>query len=235
MRASSLARRRQHVVAFRTLSLSRQYSRGIARSSRALLTPCVASRVGHDKTTAGRECVAAEEESSPSTRERFYSNTFAAVLAFAVGVLPLSSHAVGPVKVTLSDAHIEKIECADFKQGALGQGSKACFRVTAQADNPSKKELRNSDVFGKVYDRAGNAALDDTENIRIAYLGTVVPGKSEVSFTLSVPASEETDRIEIRGLKASGFTGGVLPGQGSGLVTDCDEFTPPEECETLPF
>ena len=128
MRASSLARRRQHVVAFRTLSLSRQYSRGIARSSRALLTPCVASRVGHDKTTVGRECVAAEEESSPSTRERFYSNTFAAVLAVAVGVLPLSSHAVGPVKVTLSDAHIEKIECADFKQGALGQGSKVGTR-----------------------------------------------------------------------------------------------------------
>merc|ERR1712032_1662700 len=83
--------------------------------------------------------------------------------------------------------------------------------------------------------RSGNAALDDTENIRIAYLGTIAPGKSEVTFKLSVPSSEETDVIEIKGLKASGFTGGVLPGQGSGLVTDCDEFTPPEECETLPF
>jgi hypothetical protein len=176
-----------------------------------------------------------EEASPKALREKFYSNALAAVLAVAVGALPLSAHAVGPVKVTLTEAQIEKIECEDFKQGALGQGSKSCFRVTAQADNPSKKELRNSDVFGKVYDRSGNAALDDTENIRIAYLGTIVPGKSEVTFKLSVPSSEETDVIEIKGLKASGFTGGVLPGQGSGLVTDCDEFTPPEECETLPF
>jgi len=232
MRASSLARRQQ-VAPFRRLSLSRQRSASRActwndvHSSRLLQTRAASSRESHSET---------QEEASPKAlRERFYSNALAAVLAVAVGALPLSAHAVGPVKVTLTEAQIEKIACEDFKQGALGQGSKSCFRVTAQADNPSKKELRNSDVFGKVYDRSGNAALDDTENIRIAYLGTVVPGKSQVTFKLSVPASEETDVIEIKGLKASGFTGGVLPGQGSGLVTDCDEFTPPEECETLPF
>lgn len=45
----------------------------------------------------------------------------------------------------------------------------------------------------------------------------------------------ENGPLVIKGLKASGFVGGVLPGQGSGLVTDCDELTPPEECESIPY
>ena len=43
------------------------------------------------------------------------------------------------------------------------------------------------------------------------------------------------DVVKLKGLKASGFAGRMLPGQGSGVVTDCDEFTPPEECESIPF
>lgn len=40
-------------------------------------------------------------------------------------------------------------------------GKAACLDVTATVDNVSGKQLNNADVFGRVYDAAGEAALDD--------------------------------------------------------------------------
>jgi hypothetical protein len=37
----------------------------------------------------------------------------------------------------------------------------ACLDVSAQALNPSGKPLYNADVFGRVYDANGGAAIDD--------------------------------------------------------------------------
>jgi hypothetical protein len=115
-----------------------------------------------------------------------------------------------------------------------GQTSKAaCLDIQATATNPSNKPLYNADVFGRVYDALGEAAIDDTvrrrgssrggatrmsrraqrraarprpchahlsrcparaahlqENIRIAYLEEVQPGKSAVSFKLFVPREQ---------------------------------------------
>jgi hypothetical protein len=48
-----------------------------------------------------------------------------------------------------------------------GASSKAaCLQVSATATNPGKKPLYNADVFGRVYDANGEAAIDATENIR---------------------------------------------------------------------
>ncbi len=78
--------------------------------------------------------------------------------------------------------------------------------------------------------------MDVTENIRISYIGKIEPGKSTVNFRLVLPnTSAPAETLKLKGLKASGFAGRMLPGQGSGVVTDCDEFTPPEECESIPF
>mmetsp|Transcript_13518 Transcript_13518/g.37972 ORF Transcript_13518/g.37972 Transcript_13518/m.37972 type:complete len:125 (+) Transcript_13518:2986-3360(+) len=118
-----------------------------------------------------------------------------------------------------------------------------CFTVTARAKNPSKKELFNADVFGRVYDKYGNTTRDDTENIRLSYIDKIPPGESQVQFGFIVNSvfAEEGAKdggLTIQGLKASGFAGGVMPGQGSGTVgpVDCDEFAQEMgECETLPF
>ena len=58
-----------------------------------------------------------------------------------------------------------------------------------------------------------------------------------VCFSRSLSfASFAQSAITIKGLKASGFAGAMLPGQGSGLVTDCDELTQEAgECETIPY
>lgn len=108
--------------------------------------------------------------------------------------------------------------------------------MTADADNTSGKPLFNADVFGRVYDAQGNAAIDDSENIRISYIPKIEPGRTAIRFRIVIPLEQaELGPVEFKGLKVSGFSGGVLPNQGSGVVSDCDEFTAPEDCETIPF
>lgn len=112
----------------------------------------------------------------------------------------------------------------------------ACVKFTAAATNPSSKPLYNADVYGRVYDRAGSAVTDVAENNRIAYVDNVPAGASEVSFVLTVPKAQlDLGGLSWRGLKASGFTGKILPGQtgAEGLLgeSECDLAPDPGECE----
>lgn len=177
-------------------------------------------------------------------------------LAALVATSPFNAHALGPVKITLTNPQVERIACQDGTDRGTKGGTKAlpkadslpllatgCIQVTADADNPAKQVLNNADVFAKVYDKFGNPTMDVTENIRLSYIGSVPPGKSQVRFFFKVPGEQLETSIdaagkpvlELRGLKASGFKGGVMPGQGNGIATGCDEFTAPEDCEELPF
>jgi hypothetical protein len=45
-----------------------------------------------------------------------------------------------------------------------GSQKAACLNIEAAATNPTKKPLYNADVFGRVYDRNGEAAIDDVSN-----------------------------------------------------------------------
>lgn len=99
-----------------------------------------------------------------------------------------------------------------------------------------KKALNNADVFGRVFDASGNGVTDVSENNRIAYVDLVPPGKSEVSFVLTMPQSQfDLGKLTWQGLKASGFTGKILPGQAglTGLLGDdeCALDSDPQACE----
>ena len=113
-------------------------------------------------------------------RAGFVAGLACAVVAF--GGQPDAASGVGPVKVTFSDVIIERTPCKDGQTsagrqvgGLPGPGNgremserpdftNGCFTVSALANNPGKKELRNADVFGRVYDKYGNTTRDDTEN-----------------------------------------------------------------------
>ena len=169
----------------------------------------------------------------------------AAAAAVAGGVLavgglagPAPAGAFGPVSVPLAGLEVKRVDC---KQGltTVTGGTRdfgaRCLEVSATALNPSQKPLLNADVFGRVYDVNGEPAIDAEENSRISYIKEISPGQSRVTFGLIVP--EEQARLgdlTLKNIKATGFPGGVLPGQGSGLITDCDEFSS-EPCEELPF
>lgn len=45
-----------------------------------------------------------------------------------------------------------------------GSQKAACLDITAAANNPTKKPLYNADVFGRVYDTNGEAAIDDVSS-----------------------------------------------------------------------
>ncbi len=60
-----------------------------------------------------------------------------------------------------------------------------------------------------------------TENIRIAYIPEVAPGTSSVTLRLIVPSEQyDLGPLTLKGFKATGFPGKMLPGQGSGRITD---------------
>lgn len=62
-----------------------------------------------------------------------------------------------------------------------------------------------------------------TENARISYIEEIPPGKSKVAFTLVIAEEQaRSGAVKIKGLKATGFPGKMLPGQGSGALNECD-------------
>ena len=163
----------------------------------------------------------------------------AAALAVAgAGGAGGAARAFGPVSVPLSKLEVKRVDC---KQGltTVTGGTRdfgaRCLEVSATASNPGQQALRNADVFGRVYDVNGEPAIDAEENSRISYIKEIPPGQSRVTFGLIVPEEQARQGdLELKNIKATGFPGGVLPGQGSGLITDCDEFSS-EPCEELPF
>ena len=218
------------------------------RSGRATI------RAAHCRAGKGASPPLFEREGARKTLERLAISGLG-VVASCLLLFPVPAQALGPVKVPLTDVEIVRTECEEGTTAPKQVGgiprernlsnsfekANGCFTVYATAKNPTSKELRNADVFGRVYDQYGNTARDDTENIRLSYISKIGPGESRVSFkfiinTVFADESKKDGAITIQGLKASGFAGGVMPGQGSGLVTDCDpEFTDPEECETIPY
>ncbi|WIA32910.1 hypothetical protein OEZ86_006081 [Tetradesmus obliquus] len=160
-----------------------------------------------------------------------------AAAAVALLLAP-SAHAFGPVSVKLEDIVVSRVDCAAGVStvGGVtfsgGSQKAACLDITAAANNPTKKPLYNADVFGRVYDTNGEAAIDDTENIRIAYIDEIAPGVSKVSFKLFVPLEQyELGPLKLTGFKASGFPGKMLPGQGSGLIGGAPDAQALADCE----
>ncbi|GBF95778.1 hypothetical protein Rsub_08214 [Raphidocelis subcapitata] len=167
----------------------------------------------------------------------------AAALLAGPAAAPPPAAAFGPVSVALTDITVTRVAC-DTGVATVGgvsfsgAGSKAaCLDIAASASNPDAKTLYNADVFGRIYDRNGEAMSDDSENSRIAYIDVIPAGKSEVHFRINVPLEQfELGKPELRGFKATGFPGGNLPKSGPGAVDaqqqeDCDILGNCEELE----
>eukprot|EP00879_Flechtneria_rotunda_P011762 GHRR01012285.1.p1 GENE.GHRR01012285.1~~GHRR01012285.1.p1 ORF type:complete len:226 (+),score=78.70 GHRR01012285.1:89-766(+) len=154
--------------------------------------------------------------------------------AAAALILAAPAVAFGPVSVKLDNIGVKRIDCGagiSTVGGVTFSGASqkaACLDVTALASNPSSKPLYNADVFGRVYDVNGEAAIDDTENIRIAYIDEIPPGSSQVAFKLFVPLEQyNLGPLQLAGFKASGFPGKNLPNTASGVIdaqqqADCE-------------
>jgi hypothetical protein len=163
-----------------------------------------------------------------------------ASLVLAV-VNPTAALAVGPVSVPFENVRYEEVACEKGTMSSVGgsinlKAGVACVKFTAKAVNPSSKALNNADVYGRVYDDAGSAVTDVAENNRIAYVDSVPGGTSDVSFVLTMGKNQlDAGPLHWQGLKASGFTGKILPGQtgSTGLLgeNECDLAPDPGECE----
>ncbi|KAI8466867.1 MAG: hypothetical protein J3K34DRAFT_524192 [Monoraphidium minutum] len=171
----------------------------------------------------------------PGARQQLAAAAAAALL-LAGGAAPQRAAAIGPVKVKLDEITVTRVPC-NAGVGTVGgvtfsgaSSKAACLDVAATATNPDKKTLLNADVFGRIYDANGEAMIDDSENIRIAYLDTIPPGTSEVHFRLFVPLEQfELGKPQLTGFKATGFPGGNLPKTGPAKV-DAQQLS---DCEIL--
>ncbi|XP_024539220.1 uncharacterized protein LOC9653685 [Selaginella moellendorffii] len=143
----------------------------------------------------------------------------------ASGVLQISNPAFADVKIALRNVEATRIPCPEGQTTVTGGTSfkATCFRVTGEATNPASQPVYNADIFGRVYDAQGEPALDTTENLRIDTLAEIPPGKSKVSFQITV--SEEQAKLgplELKNFKATGYLGKVNSKQGSGRLDDID-------------
>ncbi|KAH6557531.1 hypothetical protein KP509_1Z108400 [Ceratopteris richardii] len=136
-----------------------------------------------------------------------------------------SNKALADVKVTLSNMQATEVACPEGQTTVTGGTSfgASCFRVTGDAYNPSNRTVYNADIFGRVYDAQGEPALDTAENLRIDTIAEVPPGKSKVSFQITVNAAQaKLGALELKNFKATGFLGKVNNKQGSGRLDNID-------------
>ncbi|KAK3289380.1 hypothetical protein CYMTET_3180 [Cymbomonas tetramitiformis] len=149
-------------------------------------------------------------------------------VACTVSLGPVNGALAAKLSVPIENATYSEVSCKGNSKVA-GQGNITCIEFTGTVNNTNKKAINTADVYGRVYDGAKNDVTDNEENDRIAYVDLIPPGVSTVSFTLSVPASQlELGPLSWKSLKASGFTGQVLPGQ-AGLLGLLDEI----DCSTI--
>ena len=151
----------------RDLSL-RKYSRSSGASGRNTRRQSFAAAAALKTTTGSCWTCAPDfvlDQNKLTLVQRLSRGLCTSTLALALALAPVpttdsSVQALGPVKVELSDVHIEKLEC----EGMAGPGGAVspdddtgtgCYKVTAQATNPGK-ELFNADVFGFIYDQYDN-------------------------------------------------------------------------------
>eukprot|EP00850_Spirogloea_muscicola_P015143 SM000113S24099 [mRNA] locus=s113:383938:386315:- [translate_table: standard] len=129
------------------------------------------------------------------------------------------------VRVELSIVTATKVACPEGQTTVTGGNSLNAtgFRITGDAFNPASQPVYNADVFGRVYDAQGEPALDAEENLRIDTLAELPPGKSKVSFQITVDEAQAAlGPLELKNFKASGFLGKVNNRQGSGRLDDID-------------
>eukprot|EP00612_Vaucheria_litorea_P008548 CAMPEP_0171474886 /NCGR_PEP_ID=MMETSP0946-20130122/2690_1 /TAXON_ID=109269 /ORGANISM="Vaucheria litorea, Strain CCMP2940" /LENGTH=185 /DNA_ID=CAMNT_0012004899 /DNA_START=126 /DNA_END=683 /DNA_ORIENTATION=+ len=166
-----------------------------------------------------------------------FSAAFAASLL--INISPV--HAIGPVKVALSDPIYSEVQCPPNTQ-VPGQKAGAglrpvCVSVTVTANNPSKKAVVNPAVFGRVFDEDGTSVVannpdgaSDAGQLTMIE-GTLPPGSSKVAFQFVAaigPSEVFSDKkLEFTSIKAISY-----PGAGRyGTITECEMNPLADECD----
>eukprot|EP00953_Heterococcus_sp_UTEX-ZZ885_P026455 14279-Heterococcus_DN1.PRE.7 len=131
-----------------------------------------------------------QEQSTGVSRRDLFSGLVATGVAAAVLVSPPSAEAIGPVNIRLTNPTYAQYTCPPKTQipgQKAGAGLRpVCVKVTAQADNPSKKEVRDPAIFGRVFDEDGTSVVANnpdggTDAGQFAIIeGVVAPGKSQL-------------------------------------------------------
>jgi len=142
-------------------------------------------------------------------------------MAAAVALLaPCDPALAFRVAAQMEDVQYEEVTCASRPKPGF-----TCVKFSGKVNNTDKEPINTADIYGRIYDKAGNDVTDNAENDRIGFVDLVSPGTSEVSFEIPVLRSQlEAGKLVWKGLKVSGYTGKVLPGQSGllGLPTDLD-------------
>eukprot|EP00250_Pteridium_aquilinum_P013984 c21704_g1_i3 orf=76-720(+) len=178
----------------------------------------------YQRTPPCRSFLADEQRGSNFEHARRSLLLSSATLA---GFLLLSNgnKAYADVKIALSNMQATEVPCPEGQTTVTGGTSfgATCFRVTGDALNPSNQSVYNADIFGRVYDAQGEPALDAAENLRIDTIAEIPPGKSKVSFQITVNAAQaKLGALELKNFKATGFLGKVNNKQGTGRLDDID-------------
>eukprot|EP00873_Tetraselmis_striata_P038698 jgi/Tetstr1/458962/TSEL_004433.t1 len=146
-------------------------------------------------------------------------------LSRAILSAALLGAAIPPALAFRVAAPMEGVSYEEVTCGARAKPGFTCVRFRGTVTNTDKEAINTADIYGRIYDKAGNDVTDNAENDRIGFVDLVPPGTSEVSFEVPVSKSQlEQGRLVYKGLKVSGYTGKVLPGQSGllGLPTDLD-------------
>ena len=111
-------------------------------------------------------------------------------------------------------------------------GKAKCLQVTADSNNPSKDTTYNADVFGRVFDAAGENALDRDEASdagRISNISEVPAGQGKVTFELTVSEqSFEAGQLKFKSFKAKSYPGAAFSGNSPLLGIEeenCDIYS----------
>jgi len=149
--------------------------------------------------------------------------SFAGLLGLAVAYANPAG-AIGPVRLELEDITYEQVKCAS---GTLGMTFRvpACIKVTATTNNPRKDTFYNADVFGRIFDRYGQNALDRDEASdagRVAAIKVVEPGMNKVSFQVVVSDVQlrESPDLRFEGFKIVAYPGGINAPLETGWLGD---------------
>lgn len=125
--------------------------------------------------------------------------SFATATGVVIGAAPPARAQV--VEVKLSNISYEPCGRAG---GAPGTGSfrARCFKITADAFNPSTQPLFNADVYGKVVDADNDPCL---RSGRVGTIESLPVGTSRIEIKITVAASQSLP-LSLSKFKAEGFT-----------------------------
>ena len=138
---------------------------------------------------------------------------FRALTVVAISLLLwMSSLIVSPTALALTEIKLSDLsyhQCPpELAEGTVSSDGSAraahCFIVTGKAQNDSRKNVYNADIFGRIYDANNDSVMQN--RTRLGSIEEIPPGVSDFELRITVPANQP-EPLQLKQFKASGFTG----------------------------